>query len=143
MGVYGKEPQITGANLGAQMVRRTKHVLLELQKNDTIAFRFKNGSYHCYNHFSNLNVNGVNVTTQESSIETLYSRGHTSNWFMPSFVPNVKQDLDEASITDFTPLRPTMSNGAPDVIGEDNWKAVDGSEDHMISNFYFRMTIKF
>lgn len=140
MGVYEKEPEITAANLEAQMDRRTNHVLLELQRGDVLAFRFKNGSYHCYNHISNLSIDGVELTTEDPSIETLYSRGHSTNWFMPNFVPVVK-DLADAAITDFTPLRKTMVAGEADNPGEDNWERANGSEDHKVSNFYFRIRL--
>lgn len=141
MGLYEKEPEITAANIDAQIKRRTNHTLLELKKGDVLAFRFKNASYHCYNHLSSLNVNGTTTSTTDPWVETLFSRGHTDNWFLPTFNPTVKSDESTAAITDFTPLRPTLLSGDPDVPGVDNWKAPDGSEDHKISNFYFRISL--
>lgn len=141
MGEYKKEPEITGANVDAQMERRTNHTLLELQKGDLLAFRFRNGSYHCYNHLSNLEVNGTITSSTDPWVETLFSRGHTDNWFMPDFVPVVKPDEISAAITDFTPLRPAMTSGYPDAPGDDNWQVPDGSEDHKVSNFYFRISL--
>lgn len=141
MGAYGKEPEITVANVDEQIERRTNHTLLELKKRDLLAFRFKTASYHCYNHLSSLSVNGTTTSTTDPWVETLFSRGHTENWYKPEFNPVVKGDESTAAVTDFTPLRPAMLSGDPDVPGDDNWQKPDGSEDHKISNFYFRITL--
>lgn len=141
MGHYGVEPEINGANVDAQLERRTNHTLLELKKGDLIAFRFRHGSYHCYNGISNLNVNGTTTTSADPWIETMFARGHSDNWFTPDFDPVVKTDEATAAITDFVPLRTTMLSGDPDPAGEDNWQEPDGSQDHKTSNFYFRMQL--
>lgn len=142
MGLYGTDPVITEANVEEEMAIRSTLTLLEFQPGDLLAFRYRNASYQCFSSFLRLNVNGVIMDTGSAGVTALFSRQHSNNWFSPSFNPIVTLNESEANPADFVPIRTQfLSTGLSMVPGVDYWQPPDGTEDHKISNFYFRVGI--
>lgn len=139
--VYGNE-EITESNVDEEMERRANNTLFPLRPGSVVAFRFKQASYFCFNSFATLEVNGTAVDTNSPKIRTIFSREHVHNWFATDANLTFAEDELTAATTDFLPLRSqTLFDGSPIVYGTDNWKLSDGTEDHKLSNFYFRIEL--
>lgn len=139
--VYGDD-EITESNVDEEMERRGNNTLFPLRPGSVVAFRFKHASYHCFNSFASLRVNGTAVDTNSPAIRVLFNRQHVENWSAPDANITFAEDELSADYKDFLPLRPqTLFDGTPIAFGRDNWKPPDGTEDHKLSNFYFRIEL--
>lgn len=142
MGNYGDDPVIDATNVDSEVLRRADHTLYELKSGDLIAFRYKTASYYCFNSQVILNVNGTVLDSATGAMSITFARQHTPDWFMPSFTPVFSPSESGATPTDFSPLRTNfLSSGLPITPGVDHWEAPDGSRDHALSNFYYRIQI--
>ncbi|KAI0561324.1 hypothetical protein FGB62_87g047 [Gracilaria domingensis] len=147
----GKEnPMITCANADEEIKRRSNHTAVELQRGDLIAFRFKHASYHCFTSIAKFRINGRYLTSMDDSVVVRYARQHSTNWFSPNFTPvypendmnleNVTEATEPSSI--FIPLRRKFFSSNETIVpGEDYWHPPDGSRDHAVGNFYFRIQL--
>lgn len=134
--------QLSEPTLSAEMRKRTYNTRLTLRPGSMLAFRFRNASYHCYNSFSSFVVNGTELDTTSANVTTTFARAFTPNWYSPDAAVSFADDERRGSVSDFVPLRThTLSDGSPIAIGEDSWKPPDGTEDHKISNFYYRIQL--
>lgn len=134
------------ATLNAELFAREDHSLLELRPGDLIAFRFKEGSYYCYSHFSEMVVNGAQITSSMDVVTTHYTREFSEGWFLPSFkltAANTAADESETDLRKFLPLRKNkLTAGTPLIDGTDYWEPRDDSNpDNKRSNWYYRLQI--
>lgn len=139
MANYG---EVSESSVGEELDKRQNNTLLHLKPGSLIAFRFKGASYHCYNSMSTFMVNGTAMDTLNSTVSTRFARGFVSSWYLPSTALSYSDDEATAGTYDFVPLRTHMlSDGSLIRHGADSWKPPDGTEDHKISNFYFRIQL--
>lgn len=139
MANYG---EVTEGSVQAELDKRQNNTLLQLRPGSLIAFRFKDASYYCYNSLSSFVVNGTAIDTLSATMSARFARGFVSNWYLPSTALNYSDDEATAGTHDFMPLRTHMvSTGSPVPHDVDSWKPPDGTEDHKISNFYFRIQL--
>lgn len=137
--VYGKE-EISEDNIDEEMFRRANNTLFPLKAGSVIAFRFKQASYHCFSSFASIVVNGTRLDTNNPTVKIRFNRAHVPNWFAPDANLTYAEDEHTAAVTEFIPLRSHMLfDGSAIAKGEDTWKPPDGTEDHKVSNFYFRI----
>lgn len=149
LGNRGTVDQISEADdatLNMELSAREDHSLLELRPGDLIAFRFKDGSYYCYNHFSEMVVNETHITSSMDVVSTHYTREFSEGWFLPSYeltAANTAADEGETDLKKFLPLRKTkLSTDTPLIDGIDYWEPRDDSNaDNKRSNWYYRMQI--
>lgn len=142
MGNYKSIPDLTSAGVDDALAVRQDHSLLELRPGDVLAFRFRDASYYCYTHLSDLIVNATTLTTEDDGFEVLYARKFSKDWFLPNAAISIGVDESETDLTKFIPPRTTMFNGKGIVPGEDNWApASEGGEDHRASNWYWRIKV--
>lgn len=136
------EPEITESNIDKEMFRRANNTLFPLKPGSVVAFRFKKASYHCFSSFAAFVVNGTLLDTNDPNVKIRFNRAHVPNWYALDVNLTFAEDEHTASYTDFLPLRTQMLfDGSTIVKGEDYWKPSDGTEDHKVSNFYFRIEI--
>lgn len=146
MGNYPSVPGIDEDSVDAQLVRREDHSLLELRPGDLIAFRFRESSYYCYNHLTEMIVNGTAMSSMSTGVTTYFSRKYTKDWFMPSYQldsSTTATDEEAAGPEKFVQLRRTkLTNGEVVVPGEDMWRPRrDSNADNRRSNWYFRVQL--
>lgn len=142
LGNYGLVPGISNSTLITEMRIRSQHSQLELRTGDLLAFRIKEGSYHCYNGLSVLKVNGIDIDTNSDTVQTVYSREHVANWYQPEYNVTLGTDESDPNLWHFLPMRTSFLSSASNIVpGIDSWREPDGSEDHKISNFYFRIQL--
>ncbi|CAN8066383.1 unnamed protein product [Agarophyton chilense] len=143
-------PTITCANADEEIRRRSNYTAVELQRGDLIAFRFKKASYHCFTSIAKFRINGRYMSSVDDEVVVRYARQYSTNWFSPSFIPvypkddlnmkNVTEETEPASV--FVPLRRKLfSTGEMIPRGEDFWHPPDGTQDHSLGNFYFRIQL--
>lgn len=127
--------------------QRGVHTLLELKAGDLIAFRLSQASYYCYNHFSALQVNGLNITTSMNGVTTHYARQFSESWFHPSFVlneTNIGLNESESDLTKFLQPRVKMlDDNETEILPKvDYWSRDEGaSEDTRKSDWFWRIQI--
>lgn len=134
------------ATLNAELSAREDHALLELRPGDLIAFRFKEGSYYCYNHLSEMVVDGTKITSNMNVVTSYYAREFSQGWFLPSYkltASNTAADENESDLKKFLPLRSNkLVTGLGLIDGTDYWEPRDDSNaDNKRSNWYFRIQI--
>lgn len=140
-GNYGDD-SITAENIDEAIDLRSNHSLLELRRGDLVAFRFKAGSYYCYNSFSNFIVDGEVLNTSSPDVTTHFNRAFVTNWFSPTTNVTYATDETTAALTEFVPLRDMTLVGNNSIVpGEDMWSPVDGSLDNAVSNYYYRIQL--
>lgn len=133
---------VTESSVLEELDKRQNNTLLHLKQGSLIAFRFKDTSYHCYNSMATFMVNGTAIDTLSSAVSTRFARGFVPNWFLPSTSLSYADEEATAGTYDFVPLRTHMlSDGSPIPHGVDSWRPPDGTADHKISNFYFRIQL--
>lgn len=138
---YGTE-EVSADNVDEILNARANNTRFPLRPGSVIAFRFKNASYHCFNSFATVLVNGTKLDTNNPTVKVRFSRAHKLNWFAPDANIVYAEDESTAAVTDFVPMRRKMLFDGSDIAsGKDNWKPPDGSEDHKRSNFYFRFEV--
>lgn len=140
---------ITEANdavVTSEQIAREDHSLIELRPNDVIAFRFKEASYYCYKHLTEMVMNGTSIDTNMGFVSTFYAREFSTNWFLPSFElneSNTAQDETETDLKKFLPLRKNkLVSGDVLITGTDYWQPRDDANaDNKRSNWYYRIHI--
>lgn len=137
---------MSSATIDQELKAREEHSLLELRPGDLIAFRFKESSYYCYKHLTELVVNTTAVRSDEAGFITHYAREFSLDWFLPTFVltaQNTGEDESEQDKKKFIPLR-TKKQSSNTILnnGTDYWEPRDDSNaDNKRSNWYFRIQI--
>lgn len=156
MGNYKPASSVSPGSLSSELATRQDHSLLEIRPGDIVAFRFKDTSYHCYNHLTVFNIDGIAVDSRTAGFETRFARAHTDGWETKSFSPVIDEVERDDNLASFIPLRknqlPKLETGTgvgPAIIpGADMWKAPanvaageEYDQNHKQSNFYFRIQI--
>lgn len=145
-GNRGSEPNVSEATVDVSVKDREEHALLELRRGDLLAFRFKESSYYCYKHLSEMLVNGTDISTASEGVSTRYSREYSSDWFLPSYVldeSNTADDETDLDLSKFLLPREKMLGSDTEIVpGVDYFEPRDDSDpDHKRSNFYWRIQI--
>lgn len=145
LGNHKLVPSMSALVVDTEHSKREDHSLLELRPGDLLAFRFKEASYYCYKHFSEMLVNGTEISTNTGVTTTHYSREYSQDWFLPSFTlteANTAADESETDLKKFLPLRKTKFSGSPISNGTDHWEPRDDTNaDNKRSNWYYRIQI--
>lgn len=146
LGIHNSSTDPLAATVDTKLAAREDHALLELRPGDLLAFRFKEGSYYCYKHLSDMLVNGTEITTSMAVTTTHYAREYSQNWFLPSFqltAENTAADETETDLKKFLPLRQTkLTTGEEIIDGTDYWQSRDDTNaDNKRSNWYYRIQI--
>jgi hypothetical protein len=134
---------VSTTNLASVLADRQNHSLLELRPGDLIAFRHREGSIYCYNHFSEFLVNGTVVDTTMAGVDVRYSRIFAENWYKPSLNVVLGTGEEEKDLTKWLPPRTRMlASTTPVSPGSDQFETIDPkSADHKRSNWYWRIQI--
>lgn len=142
MGEYGETPRINRFNVDSELQRRGTHTAIELKRGDLLSFRFRDASYHCFTHVSDIQVDGQLLRIGDTGLSITFARQFSQDWNEPSFTPNFANDEDLALPTDFLPLRTNFfSDGSTINAGWDYWTQPDGTRDHEKGNFYYRVQL--
>lgn len=142
---YAEEGESTKGKIDEALKERQEHKLLELKPDSLIAFRVKNGSYYCFQHYAEMVVNGVKMSTETANIAIHYSRQYNTDWYMPRYkltADKLGKDESEPS-SKFLPLRETMmSSGRKIKPKEDLWTP-EGTDrlDSRRGNWYYRLEL--
>ncbi len=145
----GDWPKVSGLSdteVDKVLEERSTHTLLEMRPGDLLAFQFIDASYYCYKHFAKIVVNGIEITTEMTGVNTYYSREYTPNWFDPGFTLNgtrVGLDESEVDLRKFLPRRKIMiESGAEIEPGIDYWAPEDpNSRDHKKGDWFWRIQL--
>lgn len=142
LGNYGKIEN----GIDLETSKRQKHSMIELKKGDLLAFRFIDASYYCYKHFTEFIINGTSLNSNAQSVNTMYAREYSADWYLPHYelnVANTGLDESETDFTKFLPLRThLLTSGIRIVAGEDYWQVRDDTDDdHKRGDFYFRIQL--
>lgn len=139
---WDTNPVIVGTNIEQELQERGTQTRMEYRPGDLIAFRFRATSYYCFNSYALLNVNATTLNTESTGVSMSFARKHSADWFKLDFPIIYNSNETAAEQTDFIPLRKKfLASGAAIIPGEDYWREPDGTEDHKISNFYFRIQL--
>lgn len=134
---------LSSAETDAAQERRSTHTKLELFPGSTIAWRFQNASYYCFNSLAHVLVNGSSLETNLPGLELSYSTTYTPDWFEPSFEPDyAPSEMESPHSGWYSPRSRTMESDEAILPGQDFWQPPDSSsKDHKLSNFYWRLKI--
>lgn len=141
---FGKSPEITDENIFSELQDRSVHLLYPLKPGDLVAFRFRGASYFCQSSRYVFNVNGttIEITNSQNDNMIRFAREFSTGWYQPWFLPQYGVDEESAEAWQFVPLRKTFfSSGSAISAGIDNYRSDDGSRDHEVTNFYFRIQL--
>ncbi|CAN8063456.1 unnamed protein product [Agarophyton chilense] len=137
---------MTSTVVDDELKKREQHSLLELRPGDLVAFRFREASYYCYKHFTEMVINGTSLNSETLGFKTFYAREYSENWFMPSYKltdENTAEDESDVNLRKFLPLRSKKLTSDTTVVpGNDYWEPRDDSNsDNKRSNWYFRIQV--
>lgn len=127
---------------------RSVHTLLELLPGDLLAFQFTEASYYCYKALAAIRANNLNITTDMPGVETYYAREYSPDWYSPNVTINATTigngtEQFESDLTKFlTPRKSLLDDNTTLIVpGNDYWQPDDGSNDHAVANWYWRIHI--
>lgn len=143
---------LSANDTAAALADRAVHTLLELLPGDLLAFQFTDASYYCYKNLAAISANNLNITTDMVGVQTYYAREPSDYWFAPNFTMNAttlgngteESEIDRAKF--LVPRKFMLDNTTdgsltPVVPGTDYWQPDDGSADHAVANWYWRIHI--
>lgn len=135
---------VSEKSLNAELQARSVHLLIDIRPGDLVAFRFRGGSYFCQNSFYIFNVNGTTQTISnlQNQEKIRFAREYSTGWNQPWYVPQLGTSEHTAEAWHFVPLRTKFFfNNSVIEPGVDYYRPDDGSRDHELTNFYFRVQL--